>query len=117
VNPADRNPAFQRPRSRSKNRASGSCTGSSWAADALAIKRRSLSKASSNRTMAHQRAMPGYGENRHGELGHIENRTAVQQSTATSPPSTDFIRPEQTRELRQRPILTSIQLVHTQEVN
>ena len=50
VNLADRSQAFQQPRSRSKNRASGSCTGSSWAADDLAIKRRSLSKASSNRT-------------------------------------------------------------------
>lgn len=43
MNLADRSQAFQQPRSRSKNRASGSCTGSSWAADDLAIKRRSLS--------------------------------------------------------------------------
>src|SRR5580700_5216611 len=42
---------------------------------------------------------------------------AIQQiSTATSPPSTDFIRPQQTCELRQRPVLTSMPLVHTKEV-
>jgi hypothetical protein len=41
----------------------------------------------------------------------------VQQiSTATSPPSTDLIRPKQARELPQRPVLTSMQLVHTEVV-
>ena len=42
---------------------------------------------------------------------------AIQQiSTATSPPSTDLIRRQQTYELRQRPVLTSVQLVHTEEI-
>ena len=42
---------------------------------------------------------------------------AVQQtSTATSPPSTDLIRPKQTSELHQRPASTSMQLVHTEAV-
>jgi hypothetical protein len=47
----------------------------------------------------------------------LGRRTAVQQiSTATCPPNTDLIRLEQTRELRQSPVLTSMQLVHTEEV-
>ena len=37
-------------------------------------------------------------------------------STATSPPSIDLIRREQTRDLRQRPASTSLQLVHTEEI-
>lgn len=39
-----------------------------------------------------------------------------QMSTATCPPSTDFIRPKQTCELHQRPASTPMQLVHTEEV-
>jgi hypothetical protein len=39
-----------------------------------------------------------------------------QTSTATSPPSTDLIRPEQTRELHQRPASTSLPLVHSEAV-
>ena len=43
--------------------------------------------------------------------------TVVQQvSTATCPSSTDLIRPKQTRELHERPVSTSMQLVHTEEV-
>lgn len=37
-------------------------------------------------------------------------------STATCPPSTDFIRPKQTCELHQRPVSTPMQHVHTEEV-
>jgi hypothetical protein len=50
----------------------------------------------------------------------LKFRTAagkVQQiSTATSPPSIDHIRPKQSPELHQRPALTSMPLVHTEEV-
>src|SRR5262249_15339650 len=43
----------------SKNRMSGSCTGSSWGADAPAIKRRSPSNGTASlRTVAHQMAVP-----------------------------------------------------------
>ena len=46
-----------------------------------------------------------------------ESRTAVQRiSTATSPPGTDLIRPKQARELHQRPVSTSMRLVHTEVV-
>jgi len=46
-----------------------------------------------------------------------ESWTSVQQiSTATSPPSTDLVRPKQARELPQQPVLTSMPLVHTEEV-
>jgi hypothetical protein len=46
-----------------------------------------------------------------------ESRRAVQQiCTATYPPSTDPMRPKQTRELYQRPAETSMPLVHTEEV-
>ena len=42
---------------------------------------------------------------------------AVQHtSTATSPSGTGLIRPGQTYELRQRPVLTFLPLVHTEEV-
>ena len=40
-----------------------------------------------------------------------------QTSTATSPSSTGHIRPKRARELPQRPVLTSMQLVHTEEVD
>jgi hypothetical protein len=46
-----------------------------------------------------------------------ESRTAVQQmSTATYPPGTDLMRPKQARDLHQRRVLTSMQLVHTEEI-
>jgi hypothetical protein len=45
------------------------------------------------------------------------SRKAVQQvSTATSPSSTDLMRPAQTNDLHQRPTLTSLPLVHTEEI-
>ena len=46
-----------------------------------------------------------------------ESRTAVQRiSTATSPPGTDLIRPKQARALHQRPVSTSMRLVHTEGI-
>jgi len=46
----------------------------------------------------------------------LRARVVQQISTATRPPSTDLIRPKQTRELHQRLVSTSMQLVHTEEV-
>ena len=40
-----------------------------------------------------------------------------QKSTATYAAGIDLIRPQQTSELHQRPASTSMQLVHTEEVN
>jgi hypothetical protein len=39
-----------------------------------------------------------------------------QQSAATAPTGTDLRRPEKTSDLRQRPLMTPVRLVHTEEV-
>ncbi len=39
-----------------------------------------------------------------------------QQSAATTPTGTDLRRPEMTSDLRQRPLMTPVGLVHTEEI-
>ena len=45
-----------------------------------------------------------------------DNREVQQQSAATAPHDTDPIRPPKSSDLRQRPLTTSMRLVHTEEV-